>query len=51
MVASAVEGVDLFKIACRSISGWIPSLKTGTASHITMGHGKTIWEVVGGERK
>jgi hypothetical protein len=30
MVAPAVEGIDLFKIANRSISGWIPSLKTGT---------------------
>ena len=30
MVASAIKGVDLFKIAGRSISGWIPSLKTGT---------------------
>jgi hypothetical protein len=34
MVAPAVEGIDLFKIAGRSISGWIPSLKTGTASHV-----------------
>src|SRR6266851_188199 len=34
MVVPAVEGIDLFKIAGRSISGWIPSLKTGTASHI-----------------
>jgi len=25
MVAPAVEGIDLFKIAGRSISGWIPS--------------------------
>src|SRR5437868_2383578 len=32
MVASAVEGIDLFKIAGRSISGWIPSLKTGAAT-------------------
>src|SRR6266536_4548302 len=31
MVAPAVEGIDLFKVAGRSISGWIPSLKTGTA--------------------
>ena len=31
MVTPAVEGIDLFKIAGRSISGWIPSLKTGTA--------------------
>ena len=31
MVAPAAEGIDLFKIAGRSISGWIPSLKTGTA--------------------
>ena len=30
MVTPAIEGVDLFKIAGRSISGWIPSLKTGT---------------------
>ncbi len=34
MVAPAVEGIDLFKIAGRSISGWIPSLKPGTASHV-----------------
>src|SRR6266536_5941367 len=32
MVAPAVEGIDLFKIAGRSISGWIPSLKAGTDS-------------------
>ena len=25
-----VQGIDLFKIAGRSISGWVPSLKTGT---------------------
>ena len=31
MVAPAVEGIDLFKIAGRSISGWIPSFKTGAA--------------------
>ena len=31
MVAPAVDGIDLFKIAGRSISGWMPSLKTGTA--------------------
>jgi hypothetical protein len=31
MVAPAVEGIDLFKVAGRSISGWIPGLKTGTA--------------------
>src|SRR5437016_14411307 len=31
MVAPAVEGIDLFKIAGRSISGWIPSLKIDTA--------------------
>jgi len=31
MVALAVEGIDLFKIVDRSISGWIPSLKTGAA--------------------
>jgi hypothetical protein len=34
MVAPAVEGLDLFKIAGRSISGWIKSLKTSAASHI-----------------
>ncbi len=34
MVAPAVEGVDLFKIAGRSISGWIPSFKTGTAGQV-----------------
>jgi hypothetical protein len=34
MVAPAVQGIDLFKIAGRSISGWIPSLKTGTNSHV-----------------
>src|SRR6266851_1405512 len=34
MVAPAVAGIDLFKIAGRSISGWIPSLKTGAASHV-----------------
>ena len=31
MVASAVEGIDLFRVAGRSASGWIPSLKTGIA--------------------
>src|SRR3989454_5284393 len=30
MVAPEVQGIDLFKIAGSSISGWIPSLKTGT---------------------
>jgi hypothetical protein len=34
MVAPAVDGIDLFKIADRSISGWIPSFKTGTVSHV-----------------
>ena len=34
MVAPAVEGIDLCKIAGRSISGWVPSLKTGAASSI-----------------
>jgi hypothetical protein len=33
MVAPAVEGIDLFKIAGRSISGWIKRFKMGTASH------------------
>src|SRR2546426_1751902 len=31
MATPAVEGIDLFKIAGRYISGWMPSLKTGTA--------------------
>src|SRR5436309_2340285 len=31
MIAPANAGIDLFKIAGRSISGWIPSYKTGTA--------------------
>ncbi len=30
MAAPEVQGIDLFKIADRSISGWVPSLKTGT---------------------
>jgi hypothetical protein len=34
MVAPAVEGIDLFKIAGRSISGWIPSFKTGNPGHV-----------------
>src|SRR5215471_14154597 len=34
MVTPAVEGIDLFKIAGRSISGWIPSFKAGTASTV-----------------
>jgi hypothetical protein len=33
-VAPAVQGIDLFNIAGRSISGWIKSLKTGTAFHV-----------------
>jgi aspartate/glutamate racemase len=33
MVAPAVQGIDLFKIAGRSISGWIP-IKTGAAFHV-----------------
>lgn len=33
MVAPAVEGIDLFKIANRSISGWVPSHKAGSVSH------------------
>ena len=32
MVAPAVDGIDLFKIAGRSISGWIPSFKMGSAA-------------------
>lgn len=34
MVAPAVEGIDLFKIAGRSISGWIPSFKMGAVAPI-----------------
>jgi hypothetical protein len=34
MGAPAIAGIDLFKIAGRSISGWIPSFKTGVASHV-----------------
>ena len=34
MVAPAIEGIDLFKIAGRFISGWVPSLKTSTASPV-----------------
>src|SRR5436305_1594441 len=34
MTASGVQGIDLFKIAGRSISGWIPSLKTGNPGHV-----------------
>ena len=34
MVAPAVEGIDLFKIADRSISGWIPSFKANADSPV-----------------
>lgn len=34
MTASGVRGVDLFQIAGRSISGWVPSLKTGNPYHV-----------------
>ncbi len=34
MAAPAQEGIDLFKIAGRSISGWIPSFKMGATSPI-----------------
>jgi hypothetical protein len=34
MVTPAVEGIDLFKIAGRSISGWIHSFKTGMAGSV-----------------
>ncbi len=34
MTTSEVRGIDLFKIAGRSISGWIPSLKTGNPHHV-----------------
>ena len=32
MVASKVQGIDLFKIANRSISGWVPSFKMSSAA-------------------
>lgn len=34
MVAPAVEGIDLFKMANRSISGWVPSFKMGTIAPV-----------------
>ncbi len=34
MVAPVVEGIDLFKIAGRFLSGWLPNLKTDTVSPI-----------------
>src|SRR6266566_5287145 len=34
MVAPAIAGIDLFKIAGRSIAGWIPSFKMGATSHV-----------------
>src|SRR5947209_7088743 len=34
MTTSGMRGVDLFKIAGRSISGWIKSLKTGNPHHV-----------------
>ncbi len=34
MSRAAVQGIDLFKIAGRSISGWVPSFKAGTDSPI-----------------
>ena len=38
MVAPAVEGIALFKIAGRAIAGWIPSVKMGAASHVRQRH-------------
>src|SRR3989440_2966451 len=32
MVVPEVQGIDLFKIANRSISGWVPSFKMGSAA-------------------
>src|ERR1700693_2740573 len=32
MITPAVDGIELFKIAGRSISGWIPSFKMGPVS-------------------
>ncbi len=37
MVAPAVLGIELFKIAGRSISGWMKSLKTGNAGPSSRG--------------
>ena len=34
MITPVVDGIDLFKIADRSLSGWILSLKADTASPI-----------------
>jgi hypothetical protein len=34
VVAPAVEGIDLFKIAGRSISGWVKSFKMGTVAPV-----------------
>jgi hypothetical protein len=34
MVAPAVEGIDLFKVAGRSISGWVPIFKMGATSPV-----------------
>ncbi len=34
MVTLAVDGIDLFKIAGRSISGWVPSFKMSTATPV-----------------
>src|SRR6266480_2007109 len=34
MVAPTGEGIDLFKIAGRSISGWVPSFKMGTTAPV-----------------
>ena len=34
MVAAAVEGIDLFNIAGRSISGWVKSFKMSTAAPV-----------------
>lgn len=47
MVVSAVDGIDLFKIAGRSISGWIPSLKTGKVSHIRQPFCSQLEDVAG----
>ena len=34
MVIPAVDGIDLFKIAGRSISRWVPSFKMSTAAPV-----------------
>jgi hypothetical protein len=41
----ATEGIDLFKIANRSISGWVPSFKLSSAAVMLHGQKSKIGEV------